>query len=114
MDPSAPAAQAAAALEVSFDGHHYHYRQYRYESMDDALRYARCARARPGFLPDPGFQPQWLPAWLPAAGDVALMRTFGIVYEQGYFRLGPYRYERLADAIGYAGLAQRAPPATAQ
>lgn len=114
MDPSAPAAQAAAALEVSFDGHHYHYRKYRYESMDDALRYARCDHARPGFAPDPHFQPQWLPAWLPAAADVTLMRTFGIAYEQGYFRLGPYRYERLADAVGYARLAQRTPAAVTQ
>jgi hypothetical protein len=99
----------AAALEVAFDGRHYRYRSFRYESLDDALRYARADHARPGFVPDRQFQPQWLPAWQPDAQARALMTELSIEYRQGCFHLGPYRYDRLDDAVVHAQLTRGAP-----
>jgi hypothetical protein len=30
------------------------------------------------------------------------MATFGIVYDQGFYRYGPFRYDVLDDALDYA------------
>ena len=43
------------------------------------------------------------------------MAALGITYQDGVYRLGEYRYERLVDAVNYARLrrlhARAAPPA---
>lgn len=95
-------AQSAAALGVSFDGIYYHFRQYRYERLDDAMRYARAQYSRPGYQPDSSFVPQWLPAWEPDATQREAMRVLDIGFDNGRFNVGPYRYENLADAIAFA------------
>ena len=100
-DPQQLAA-TAAALEVTFDGHYYHFRQYRYEQLSDALRYARMQHDKPGFQRDGAFVPRWLPAWQPDEGQLALMRELGIVFGQGRFAFGSYRYDRLDDAVAFA------------
>ncbi|WP_338758962.1 hypothetical protein [Massilia sp. METH4] len=100
-DPST-SAEAGLALEVTFDGHHYHFRQYRYEHLDDALRYARSQHAKPGYERDASFVPQWLPEWTPDAAQRAAMRELSIGFDHGRFSVGPYRYDRLEDALAYA------------
>lgn len=95
-------ADRAAALEVTFDGHHYHFREFRYERAEDAMRYARAEHAKPGFGADPRFVPRWPSAWVPGEQELALMRPFGITSEEGRFRYGPYRYDRLEDALAFA------------
>lgn len=99
-------ADVAAALEVSFDGHHYFYGGYRYENAADALRYARVRHDMPGYRPDPDFRPNWPPAWEPDARQSAAMRELGIVLEDGRFRYGAYRYDRLDDAVAFASRAR--------
>jgi hypothetical protein len=37
------------------------------------------------------------------------MATHGITFEDGVYRLGPYRYDRLADALRYARLKRPEP-----
>lgn len=98
MNPS----DTGAALEVTFDGCHYHFRQYRYEHLDDALRYASAQHHAPGFRPDPAFQPQWLPEPAPDQAQQALMYELGIGFAAGRFSVGAYRYDRLDDAAAYA------------
>lgn len=100
--PTAELAAEAAALEVSFDGHRYRFRAYRYDRLDDALRYARIEHALPGFAADPAFRPLWLPAWQPDAAQRGLMARWHIAFEGGRFALGPWRYDRLDDAVAYA------------
>lgn len=102
MTEQSTPAQAGAALEITFDGHHYHFRQYRYERLDDALRYADAQHRKPGYEPDPSYVPQWLPEWAPDATQQESMRELAIDFDHGCFRVGPYRYERLEDAVAFA------------
>lgn len=95
-------AQSAAALEITFDGLYYHFRQYRYERLDDAVRYADAQHCKPGYRPDPSFMPQWLPAWEPDAAQREAMRELGIGFDHGRFTVGLYRYEQLEDAVAFA------------
>jgi len=95
-------AATAAALEVTFDGRHYRFRQFRYDAAADALCYARLQHDRPGFRPDPAFCPQWLPPWQPDMEQLTQMRVLGISMQGGRFGFGPYRYDRLEDAVAFA------------
>ena len=97
-------AQAATALEVTFDGKYYHFREYRYERLDDALRYADAQHRKPDYKADPSFVPRWLPAWEPDATQRATMSDLAIGFGAGRFSVGPYHYDRLEDAIAFARL----------
>ncbi|GAB2847011.1 hypothetical protein GCM10027277_13780 [Pseudoduganella ginsengisoli] len=92
---------SAAALGVSFDGRTYHYRQYSYEQLADALDYARRDRAKPGFREDatPYYWRQWAS---PTPEERLQMARHGIAYEQGHYCYGPYRYDTLSAAVNYA------------
>jgi hypothetical protein len=96
---------AASALGVSFDGRDYHYREYSYDRLADALHYAQTERSRPGFHDEPAARhwKQWL---APSPQDRVEMAAHGIAYEGGHYHYGPYRYELLAAALDYA---RRAP-----
>jgi hypothetical protein len=88
-------------LGIWFDGRAYHYRQYCYDRLDDAIAYARVDRRSPGYheerLPD-----HWEEWQGPTGAETAQMAAFGIVYENGFYRYGPFRYESLDDALNYA------------
>jgi hypothetical protein len=94
-------ADTGAALEVTFDGRLYHFRQYRYEHLDDALRYAGAQHHVRGFRPDPAFRPQWLPELAPDEAQQARMRELDIGFAAGRFSVGAFRYDRLDDAVAY-------------
>lgn len=88
-------------LGIWFDGRTYHYRQYRYERLEDAVAYARLDRDRPGFHAEP--LPARCATWQePTSAQLDRMRAFGIVHEQGVYRYGAFRYEALDDALDYA------------
>ena len=106
MSHPSNAAATGASHEVTFDGRYYHFRQYRYERLDDALRYAAAQQCKPGYRPDPAFVPQWLPAWAPDMAQRATMRELAIGFDAGRFCVGSYRYDRLDDAIAFARLVQ--------
>jgi hypothetical protein len=88
-------------LGIWFDGRAYHYHQYCYDRLDDAIAYARVDRGSPDFheehLPD-----HWEEWQAPTGAERAQMAAFGIVYENGFYRYGPFRYEMLDDALNYA------------
>lgn len=94
----------AAPLEpsIAFDGRHYHYDGYRYDHLDDALAYAKLQRSRPGERPAPAAPPRALEP--PDARDLQTMASLAITFREGMYHLGPYRYDRLADAVSYARL----------
>ena len=43
---------------------------------------------------------------MPDEAQRRLMAAFAITFEDGVYHLGPYRYDRLADAVNYARLQQ--------
>ena len=96
---------AAASLGVSFDGRAYHYRDYSYELLADALNYARLDHAKPGFHEEPTAR-RWQEFCPPSADERLQMAAGGIEYAHGFYYYGPYRYELLPAALEYA---RRAP-----
>jgi hypothetical protein len=89
------------AWVIWFDGRAYHYRQYSYDLLPDAIAYARLDRAKPGFHDEP--LPRYWKQWQgPTPEETAQMAPHGIGYERGRYYYGPYRYELLADALAYA------------
>lgn len=102
QSPEPDMAAAAAACEVSFDGRYYRFREYRYEQLADALRYARAQYAKAGFVPDRAFVPDWQAPPTLDAEQRALMARWGIGFASGRFTFGPYRYDLLPDAVAYA------------
>ncbi|WBS01961.1 hypothetical protein OU994_27505 [Pseudoduganella sp. SL102] len=101
-NPASNPADTGTALEVTFDGRHYHFRQHCYDRLDDALRYASAQHATPGFVRDPAFRPQWLPEFAPDEAQLRLMRELDIGFAAGRFSFGAYRYDRLEDAVAFA------------
>jgi hypothetical protein len=89
------------AWGIWFDGRAYHYHEYTYDRLSDALVYAKLDRASPGFHDEP--LPSYWKEWHgPTPEEAAQMAVHHIVYEQGRYCYGPYRYELLADALNFA------------
>jgi hypothetical protein len=93
--------------EVSYDGVRYCYNGYRYDRLDDAVRYARLMRSRPlhhdaggSFTPGPMLAP-------PTDAQRELMASMAIRFEAGTYRFESFRYDRLADAVNYATVSAR-------
>lgn len=87
---------------ISFDGRAYHYAQYSYDRIEDALNYAKLERARPGFREESALPLRWKQWAEPTPEERVQMTAHHIAYEGGHYYYGPYRYDLLADAIGYA------------
>ena len=107
---SDPVADAAADREslmsefsISYNGRHYHFDHFRYDSLGDALAYARLQRSRPG---SEGLERIAAAPMAPAPNDSErrLMASLAITFEGGLYHLGSFRYDRLADAVNYARL----------
>jgi hypothetical protein len=92
----------AAKYEISFDGRRYAFRHHRYDVFQDALRYAVAEHAKPGFLHDVAFKPNWVATYRPSDEDESLMKRYGINYAEGHFCYGGYRYGQLCDAVVFA------------
>lgn len=103
MKTSTALPPAASALDISFDGRAYHYREYSYDRLADALNYAKLDRAKPGFCDEPAPR-HWKQWYGPTPEDRLQMAAHGIAYdyESGRYFYGPYRYELLAAALDYA------------
>lgn len=113
MDASPALPPDAAAFGISFDGRAYHYEQYSYEQLADALQFARLDQARPGSSEDrrPRNWRQWSE---PTPQERLQMAAHGIVFERGYYLYGPYRYDLLSAALDYARHEPGLAPATAR
>jgi len=101
MDAAPVLPPETEALGISFDGRAYHYGDYSYEHLADALRYARLERARPGS--GKALAPRQWKQWAgPTPEERLQMEAHGIVFEHGYYRYGAYRYDLLSAALDYA------------
>ncbi|QPF74057.1 hypothetical protein G8A07_14790 [Roseateles sp. DAIF2] len=88
---------------ISFNGRHFQYRSYRYEHLSEAVAYARLEQhAVPALPPVRDPEPFLEVVERPTPAQRRVMENLGISYRLGYYRWGPYRYERLEDAIAYA------------
>lgn len=90
-------------FSISYNGRHYHFAQFRYDSIGDALAYARLQRSTPG-----GEGLERMPAAQilekPDESQRRIMESLAITFEDGIYHLGSFRYDRLADAVNYARL----------
>jgi hypothetical protein len=94
-----------AEFAISFNGRHYQSGRHRYGLLADAVKYAKQQRSNPGHLLGAA-PPQAAEA--PNEAQRMLMSSLGITFQDGMYRLGDYRYDRLADALHYATLKDRA------
>jgi len=91
-----------AELSITYAGRQYQYSHYRYDRLDDAVAYARKQRSAPSASDAGDSLP---PARVEESPDELTRRRmagYWITYEDGLYHLGPYRYERLLDAMRYA------------
>lgn len=101
-DKATPA--AAVESQITFNGRQYCYGPYRYDRLDDAETYRRVLRSRTGEAAEIGAASAADGNAAPDAGEREAMRRLAITFEGGIYHLGPYRYDRLADAVAYASL----------
>lgn len=95
-------------LGIWFDGRAYHYQQYRYDRLQDAVAYATLDRDRPDFHEEP--LPCYWTEWQgPTSAEAARMTPFGITYQHGFYHYRAYRYDFLADALDYASRTSKSP-----
>ena len=100
-------ARLMAALGIRHEGHHYHFRGYRYVRLEDAVAYARLVGTRASRmlpednLPDRSFDDESKP---PTGSETALMQSLGVSFEDGQYVYEGFHYDRLADAVAYARL----------
>lgn len=94
-------------FSVGHDGLRYHYNGYRYDKWQDAVAYASLIRDRPwqhdvggSFVADKKTAPL-------TDAEHARMASLRIRFDDGVYRFGDFRYDRLSDAVSYA---QRDPP----
>ena len=97
-------AQVMAEFAITYDGRQYQYDRYRYDSLEDAVAYARLRHSAPSSEDTAVAIPAARAVEAPDEAQREAMRGLGITFEDGIYRLGAYRYERLADALSYARL----------
>jgi hypothetical protein len=90
-----------AEFAITFNGRHYQYGRHRYGRLADAVDFAQRQRSNPGHLL--GAAPPHA-AEVPTEAQRLLMSSLGITFQDGVYRLGDYRYDRLTDALEYANL----------
>jgi len=104
---------AAPDLRIWFDGRRFHYQQYRYDRLADAMAYAMIDQRRPDFQPLP--LPLTWEKWTePTSEETKLMTTVGIIYENGSYRYNEFRYDQLEHALAYAYQNQDRPQSNRQ
>jgi hypothetical protein len=92
----------AMRLGIAFNGTQFVYRDFKYDRLADAFSYAELDIQREGRQPVATTSADWLPRPIPNSVDQALMKQYGIIFEDWRYKFRGYRYDRLADAVNYA------------
>jgi len=100
--PLSEAADHAMHLGISFNGTQFIYRDFKYDRLADAIGYAELDVSREGGRLAPSTPAMWLDRLVPDADDLEMMKTHGITFEGRQYRYKDFRYDRLADALGFA------------
>lgn len=93
---------------ITPSGRQYQFSHYLYDRFEDALGYAKKQRLAPSASDAGDSLPPARVVEAPDEKQRRQMGTHGISFDQGVYRLGEYRYDRLADAMGYAVKQERA------
>ena len=101
--------QQMADFSIAYNGRHYEYDIYRYDHLADAVNYARLQRSKPSRDEELRSMPSRDRMEDPDESQRALMATLAITFQDGIYRLGAFRYDRLADAVNYARLQLQSP-----
>jgi hypothetical protein len=101
--------QLMAELGIRYNGRHYEYDIYRYDRLADAVNYARLQRSKAPRDDADRHMPSSEYVEDPDESQRALMATLAISFQDGVYRLGSFRYDRLTDAVFYARLQLKAP-----
>jgi hypothetical protein len=97
-------ARLMAELFIAYDGRQYQYGSHRYDRLEDAIDYARLQGGELPASAGPAPMPAARPVEEPDESQRRLMAELAITFQDGVYRLGAYRYDRLADAVSYARL----------
>jgi hypothetical protein len=97
-----------AEFAITYNGRHYEYDVYRYDHLADAVNYATLQRSKAPRDDEVRPTPSREYVEDPDESQRALMATLAITFQNGRYRLGDFRYDRLADAVDYARLQLRA------
>lgn len=89
-------------LGISFNGTRFVYRGFKYDRLSDAISYAELDVQRGGIQPVATPSAEWLPRTVPNSAEQALMKQFGITFEDRRYKFQNYHYDRLEDAVRYA------------
>jgi hypothetical protein len=87
---------------ITYNGRYYEYRGYRYDSLVDAVNYAKLRRADPLRDHDVSGSPRLQQVESPNPQQRSLMAELNISFADGVYRLAEFRYDHLADAVAYA------------
>ena len=100
LDVSSDRAKLMSVLSIAFDGCRYYYGPYRYDKLESAVNYAKLQRARVVGAPRKISTPTPPMCKEPNGSDRELMSSAGVIFANGVYHLGEYRYDKLADALG--------------
>jgi hypothetical protein len=95
-------AASMSRLSIQFDGRKYRYREYQYEKLGDAIAYAHLMRLRNMSDDSRAAVPRVSVVQPPGESQRQLMQQLSISFDDGTYKLGPFRYDNLADAVSYA------------
>jgi hypothetical protein len=93
-----------ASLGIGFDGRYYRYKEYCYDLCSDAVSYAQLEHSKSLYREKDSSPPLWKKPEGPTDKEQRLMAEFGVTFDGKRYRYETYVYDRLVDAIHYAGL----------
>jgi hypothetical protein len=94
-----------ALLRIRYDGLRYHRNGYRYDRLEDAVAYARLMGSRPCHEDTVGAYASPMTFAPPTDTERSLMASLAIRFEEGAYRHGAFRYDKLSDAVNQAKFA---------
>jgi hypothetical protein len=100
-------ARLMTKYSITYNGRHYERGEYRYDSLADAVIYAKLQHSLGRNEIGPKQRTESVE--VPNALQRQLMTELGITFQDGVYRCGAFRYERLSDAIDYVHLKWHCP-----
>ena len=100
---SSDRAKLMSALSIAYDGRRYYHGAFRYDRLE-SVDYAKRRQAR--VVSNPRKAPTPTPSMCsePSHADRELMNSADVIFANGVYHFGEYRYDKLAHALAHARL----------